>query len=127
MQRLDGDGMVFVHAGGTVIDRTLAPGETLHVDTGCIVALASTVDYDIKFVGGVKSAIFGGEGFFFASLRGPGTAGTPGPPGGGHPLGGLAEEIEAALPEEDGKWFRVSEGGVTLITQPMLDKRAAAL
>jgi uncharacterized protein (TIGR00266 family) len=72
MQRLDGDGMVFVHAGGTVIDRTLAPGETLHVDTGCIVALESTVKFDIQQAGNIKTALFGGEGLFFANLQGPG-------------------------------------------------------
>lgn len=73
MQSLEGDGLAFLHAGGTIIERELAPGDTLRVDTGCLVALDPTVSYDIQFVGGVKSAIFGGEGFFFASLTGPGT------------------------------------------------------
>ncbi len=72
LQRLTGDGMVFVHAGGTVIEKDLAAGETLRVDTGCIVAFATTVDYDIQFVGGFKNAIFGGEGLFLARLTGPG-------------------------------------------------------
>jgi uncharacterized protein (TIGR00266 family) len=72
MQQLDGDGLVFLHAGGTIIERELAAGETLRVDTGCLVGLTKTVQYDIEFVGSVKSAIFGGEGFFFATLRGPG-------------------------------------------------------
>jgi uncharacterized protein (TIGR00266 family) len=72
MQKLEGDGMVFVHAGGTVIERDLAPGEILHVDTGCVVALESTIDFDIQQVGGIKSVLFGGEGVFFAVLRGPG-------------------------------------------------------
>ncbi|PIE69259.1 MAG: TIGR00266 family protein [Deltaproteobacteria bacterium] len=72
MQQLDGDGLSFVHAGGTIIERELAAGEMLRVDTGCLVALTQTVNYDIEFVGNVKSAIFGGEGFFFATLRGPG-------------------------------------------------------
>jgi len=72
MQRLTGDGWAFVHAGGTLMERTLAAGETLRVDTGCIVALQPTVDYDIQLVGGVKTALFGGEGLFFATLRGPG-------------------------------------------------------
>lgn len=72
MQQLDGDGLVFVHAGGTIVEKELAAGETLRVDTGCLVALTSSVHYDIEFVGNVKSAIFGGEGFFFATLRGPG-------------------------------------------------------
>ena len=72
MQKLEGDGLVFVHAGGTLIERELKAGEELHVDTGCLVALTQTVDYDVVAVGGVKSMIFGGEGAFFARLRGPG-------------------------------------------------------
>ena len=73
MQRLDGDGWVFVQMGGTVVERKLAPGEELHVDTGCLAALTSDVDYDIMTVGGVRSTLFGGEGLFFARLRGPGS------------------------------------------------------
>jgi len=73
LQRLVGDGMVFVHAGGTVIRKDLGAGESLRVDTGCIVAFATTVDYDIQFVGGFKNALFGGEGLFLARLTGPGT------------------------------------------------------
>jgi uncharacterized protein (TIGR00266 family) len=72
MQRLQGDGWSFVHAGGTLEERTLGAGETLRVDTGCVVALQPSVDFDIQFVGGLKSALFGGEGLFFAVLRGPG-------------------------------------------------------
>ncbi len=72
LQRLTGDGMVFVHAGGTVIEKVLGQGETLRVDTGCIVAFATSVNYDIKFVGGFKNALFGGEGLFLATLTGPG-------------------------------------------------------
>ena len=72
MQKLDGDGMVFMHAGGTVVERTLAAGEILHVDTGCIVALEPSVQFDIQQAGGIKSALFGGEGLFFATLQGPG-------------------------------------------------------
>jgi len=72
MQKLEGDGLVFVHAGGTLVERELKAGEELHVDTGCLVALSQTVDYDVVTVGGVKSMIFGGEGVFFARLRGPG-------------------------------------------------------
>jgi uncharacterized protein (TIGR00266 family) len=72
LQRLTGDGLVFVHAGGTVIEKDLAAGETLRVDTGCLVAFATTVDYDIKFVGGFKNALFGGEGLFLAKMTGPG-------------------------------------------------------
>src|SRR5205807_805756 len=71
-RRLDGDGWAFVHAGGMLIERTLAPGEVLRVDTGCLVALQPAIDYDIEYVGRIKSALFGGEGLFFATLRGPG-------------------------------------------------------
>lgn len=73
LQRLSGDGLAFVHAGGTIIKRELRDRETLRVDTGCIVAMAPSVDYDIKFVGGFTNALFGGEGLFIASLTGPGT------------------------------------------------------
>ena len=72
MQRLEGDGQVFMHAGGTVVDRQLAAGEALHVDTGCVVAFENSVQFDIEQVGGIKSMLFGGEGVFFAVLRGPG-------------------------------------------------------
>ncbi|WP_135550971.1 TIGR00266 family protein [Paenibacillus cymbidii] len=72
MQKIEGDGLAFVHAGGVIVEKVLQPGEVLRVDTGCLVALTQSVDYDIEFVKGVKSALFGGEGLFFATLRGPG-------------------------------------------------------
>jgi uncharacterized protein (TIGR00266 family) len=72
MQRLQGDGLAFLHAGGTLYERQLSAGETLRVDTGCLAAFQPSVDYDIQMVGGVKTALFGGEGLFFATLRGPG-------------------------------------------------------
>jgi uncharacterized protein (TIGR00266 family) len=72
LQRLEGDGLAFVHAGGTIIKKELVPGERLRVDTGCLVAFAPSVDYDIQFIGGFKNALFGGEGIFLASLTGPG-------------------------------------------------------
>lgn len=72
MQKLEGDGMAFVHAGGTMARKQLAPGEILRVDTGCIVGFTQDVDYDIEFVGGIKNTLFGGEGMFFATLKGPG-------------------------------------------------------
>jgi len=72
MQKLDGDGLVFMHAGGTVIERTLKTGETLHVDTGCVVAFSPGVQFDIQQAGSIKTALFGGEGLFFATLQGPG-------------------------------------------------------
>lgn len=73
LQKLEGDGMAFANAGGTVIRKDLAPGEVVRVDTGCIVAFTQNVSYDIQMVKGVKSALFGGEGFFYAVLTGPGS------------------------------------------------------
>ena len=75
MQRLQGDGWAFVHAGGMLQERTLAPGELIRVDTGCIVALQPSVQFDIEYVGKIKSAIFGGEGLFFATLEVPDACG----------------------------------------------------
>ena len=72
MERLNGDGWAFLNAGGNIYERTLAPGELLRVDTGCIVAFQPTVNFDVQYVGKIKSALFGGEGLFFATLRGPG-------------------------------------------------------
>jgi uncharacterized protein (TIGR00266 family) len=72
MQKLEGDGMAFVHAGGTLCEKQLKAGETLRVDTGCVVAYQPSVEFDIQYVGNIKSALFGGEGVFFATLRGPG-------------------------------------------------------
>ncbi|MFN8862838.1 MAG: TIGR00266 family protein [Flavobacteriales bacterium] len=72
MQKVEGDGMAFCHAGGHIIERELRPGESLRIDTGCVVAYTKDVDFDIQFVGGIKNTIFGGEGVFFAVLRGPG-------------------------------------------------------
>jgi len=72
LQRLAGQGLAFIHAGGTIIKKVLAPGETLRVDTGCLVAFEPSVDYDIRFIGGFKNSLFGGEGLFLAHLRGPG-------------------------------------------------------
>jgi len=93
LQRLQGDGLAFIHAGGTVIQRDLAAGETLRVDTGCIVGFQPSIDYDIQFVGGIKSALFGGEGLFFATLRGPGRVWMQ-----SLPLSRLAGRIVAAVP-----------------------------
>jgi uncharacterized protein (TIGR00266 family) len=93
LQRLQGDGLAFIHAGGTLHQRDLAPGEVLRVDTGCIVAFQPTVDYDIQMVGGIKSAFFGGEGLFFATLRGPGRIWLQ-----SLPLSRLANRIISAVP-----------------------------
>lgn len=73
MQKLEGDGLAFVHVGGNLAKKELKAGEILKVDTGCIVGFTQNVDYDIEFVGGIKNTVFGGEGLFFATLKGPGT------------------------------------------------------
>ena len=93
MQRLQGDGWAFVHAGGTIHERTLQPNEIIRVDTGCIVAFQPSVNYDIQYVGKIKSALFGGEGLFFATLRGPGRVWLQ-----SLPLSRLAGRIVAAAP-----------------------------
>jgi uncharacterized protein (TIGR00266 family) len=105
MERLQGDGWAFVHAGGTLMQRDLGPGETLRVDTGCIVAFQPSVDYDIQFVGKIKSALFGGEGLFFATLRGPGRIWLQ-----SLPFSRMADRIIAAAPQAGGK--RREEGSV---------------
>jgi uncharacterized protein (TIGR00266 family) len=97
MQRLQGDGWAFLHAGGTIMERTLAPGEVLRVDTGCIVAFQPSVQFDIQFVGKIKTAFFGGEGLFFATLRGPGRVWLQ-----SLPLSRLADRIYAAAPKAGG-------------------------
>ena len=94
MQRLQGDGWAFVHAGGTLEEKTLAAGETLRVDTGCIVAMQPSVDYDIQFTGSVKTMLFGGEGLFYALLRGPGRIWLQ-----SLPFSRLASRIYAAAPQ----------------------------
>jgi uncharacterized protein (TIGR00266 family) len=98
MQKLEGDGMAFVHAGGTMAKKTLQAGEVLKVDTGCIVGFSHTVDYDIEFVGGIRNTIFGGEGLFFATLRGPGTVYIQ-----SLPFSRLAARVWAAAPKGGGK------------------------
>ncbi|MDK2772151.1 MAG: TIGR00266 family protein [Flavobacterium sp.] len=98
MQKLEGDGMAFVHAGGTLARKELQPGEVLKVDTGCIVGFTKDVDYDIEFVGGIKNTIFGGEGVFFATLRGPGVAYIQ-----SLPFSRLADRVIQAAPQMGGK------------------------
>jgi len=105
LQRISGDGLAFLHAGGSIVRKELQSGETLRVDTGCLVALDPSVNYDIKFVGGVKTALFGGEGLFFATLRGPGTVWLQ-----TLPFSRLADRIIASAPSQGGK--RVGEGSV---------------
>lgn len=105
MQKLEGDGMAFVHAGGTIIEKTIAVGEKIHIDTGCLVALTKEVDYDIEFVGGIKNTLFGGEGVFFASLRGPGRVWIQ-----SLPFSRLAGRIVASAPQLGGS--RKGEGSI---------------
>ncbi|PYK59570.1 MAG: TIGR00266 family protein, partial [Verrucomicrobia bacterium] len=98
MERLQGDGWAFIHAGGTIYQRELGPGEVLRVDTGCIVAFQPNVQFDIQFVGKIKSALFGGEGLFFATLRGPGRIWLQ-----SLPFSRMADRIIAAAPKAGGK------------------------
>ncbi|OGF05550.1 MAG: TIGR00266 family protein [Candidatus Eisenbacteria bacterium RBG_16_71_46] len=105
MERLQGDGWAFAHAGGTLEEKTLAAGETLRVDTGCLVALQSTVAYDIQLVGGIKTALFGGEGLFFATLKGPGRVWLQ-----SLPFSRLASRVYAAAPQTGGR--RREEGSI---------------
>ena len=105
MQKLEGDGMVFVHCGGTLIEKELQAGEVLHVDTGCVAAMTQNVSFDIEQVGGIKSMIFGGEGVFFAKMTGPGHVWIQ-----SLPFSRLAGRIFAAAPQTGGGG--VGEGSV---------------
>jgi uncharacterized protein (TIGR00266 family) len=97
MQKLEGDGLAFVHAGGTVLKRDLQPGQTLLVDTGCVVAMTQGVNFEIQYVGKIKTALFGGEGLFFAKLTGPGTVWLQ-----SLPFSRLASRVFAAAPQMGG-------------------------
>lgn len=104
MQKLEGDGLAFMHAGGTIVERQLAPGEVLHVDTGCIVAFEPSVEFDIQQAGNIKTSLFGGEGLFFAVLRGPGKIWLQ-----SLPFSRLAGRMLAAAPQRGGTR---DEGGI---------------
>jgi uncharacterized protein (TIGR00266 family) len=97
MQKLEGDGLAFVHAGGTVLRRELQAGQTLFVDTGCVVAYTPNVSFEIQYVGKIKTALFGGEGLFFAKLSGPGTIWLQ-----SLPFSRLASRVFAAAPQRGG-------------------------
>ena len=114
LQKLTGDGLVFLHASGTLTEMTLAAGEILKVDTGCMVAFQPSVDYDIQMVPGVKTALFGGEGLFFVQLTGPGRVILQ-----TLPFSRLADRIIAAAPRTGGR--RREEGGVLGMIGGMLD------
>ena len=105
MQRIQGDGLSFLHASGTIVKRELKAGELLKVDTGCLVGFSRSVDYDIEFIGGIRRTLFGGEGMFFATLRGPGTLAIQ-----SLPFSRLADRVLAYAPSSGGK--RKGEGSI---------------
>ncbi|WP_246943006.1 TIGR00266 family protein [Bacillus pinisoli] len=105
MQKLEGDGLAFLHAGGTILRRDLQPGEKLRIDTGCLVAMTKNVDYNIEYVGKVKTALFGGEGLFFATVKGPGTVWIQ-----SLPFSRLADRVYASAPQGGGR--STGEGGI---------------
>ena len=98
MQKLEGDGMAFIHAGGTMAKKILQPSETLRVDTGCLVGFTKDINYDIEFIGGIKNTVFGGEGLFYAKLQGPGTVYIQ-----SLPFSRLAGRVLASAPQGGGK------------------------
>ena len=105
MQKLEGNGLAFLHAGGTIVKKILKHGEVLNVDTGCLVALTSSVNYDIKLQKGIKNSLFGGEGLFIATLSGPGEVWIQ-----SMPFSRLADRIYANMPKQGGK--RTGEGSI---------------
>jgi uncharacterized protein (TIGR00266 family) len=109
MQRLDGNGLAFVHAGGTIVRRELQPGQALMVDTGCVVAYTPSVDFEIQYVGKVKTALFGGEGLFLAKLTGPGTLWLQ-----SLPFSRLASRVFAAAPQRGGSKEESALGGLAI-------------
>lgn len=115
MQKVEGDGMAFVHSGGYVFEKDLQPGELLKIDTGCVVAYSPSVDFDIQFVGGIKNTLFGGEGLFFATLRGPGKVWIQ-----SLPISRLANRI---LDYAKSGWGRKEEGGMLGSLGNLLDGR----
>jgi len=105
MQKLEGDGMAFVHGGGTIVEKELAHGDMFRVDTGCLVAFSSTIDYNIEMVKGIRNAFFGGEGLFLATLRGPGKVWIQ-----SMPFSRLSDKIISSAPKMGGK--RKGEGSI---------------
>ena len=103
LQKLEGDGLAFIHAGGTIIKKDLSYGETLKVDTGCLVAMTKDIHYNIEYVGNIKSAVFGGEGLFYATVSGPGSVWIQ-----SLPFSRLASRVFAAAPQTGGS--RKGEG-----------------
>jgi len=105
LQKLEGDGMAFINAGGTIVRRSLMPGEKIKIDTGCLVAMTQNVNYDIEFVGGIKNTLFGGEGMFFATLTGPGDVWIQ-----SLPFSKLASRVISAAPQTGGR--QVDQGSI---------------
>ncbi len=114
LEKLEGDGLAFIHACGAIVERHLMPGETLKIDTGCLVAMTRDVHYDIQFIGGIKNTLFGGEGVFFATVTGPGKVWIQ-----SLPFSRLAERVFAAAPGAGGK--RKEEGSVLGMLGNFLD------
>lgn len=114
MQKLDGHGLVFLHAGGTITERELGEGETLHVDTGCLVAMTASVQFDLEQAGDIKSMVFGGEGMFFARVGGPGRVWLQ-----SLPFSRLAGRMHQAAPQTGGT--RRGEGSVLGALGGLLD------
>jgi uncharacterized protein (TIGR00266 family) len=109
MQKLEGNGLAFVHAGGTVVKRELQAGQVLMVDTGCVVAYTQTINFEIQFVGKIKTALFGGEGLFFAKITGPGTVWLQ-----SLPFSRLASRVFAAAPQNGGRREESTLGGLAV-------------
>ncbi len=114
LEKLEGDGLAFIHACGAIVERNLMPGETLKIDTGCLVAMTRNVHYDIQFIGGIKNTLFGGEGVFFATVSGPGKVWIQ-----SLPFSRLAERVFAAAPGAGGQ--RKEEGSVLGMLGNFLD------
>lgn len=105
LQKLEGDGLVFINAGGTIARKSLMPGERIKIDTGCLVAMTQNINYDIEFVGGIKNMVFGGEGMFFATLTGPGEVWIQ-----SLPFSKLASKVIASAPQTGGR--SVDQGSI---------------
>lgn len=114
LEKLEGDGMAFIHACGAIVKKNLMAGETIRIDTGCLVAMTKDVHYDIQFVGGIKNTLFGGEGVFFATVNGPGTVWIQ-----SLPFSRLAERVFASAPSAGGQ--NKGEGSVLGMIGNILD------
>jgi uncharacterized protein (TIGR00266 family) len=107
LQKLEGDGLAFLHAGGTIIKKELQEGEVLKIDTGCLVAMSKSVDFDVQFAGSIKSGLFGGEGLFLGTLRGPGEIWLQ-----SLPFSRMADRISKAAGESKGETKKATSSGI---------------